>query len=389
MASIIKNFPVVIHQLFFLFVQLLILQIYGIGYSGILAYIGIVSTFIAVLINLRWDIEIMVSKSQEIHKSLFDASITIIFMATVILFLNQIIGSLIPLHIVLSGIFIAVHELLVSILFVQKKIYIYSFYRTLPAIALLIFALSGFSPELIWPLSFLISTTCLIMYFSSLFKKTFTEISFNSIQKIKLIDKFSAAITASVFSFFSALLVIIIDYYFGDDYVGLWSNTIRIFNSLIIFLLGAFLPFTFTIIRNQDLYEQKIKNFFYLWIFFLPLIFLSLLVVSNFGLYIFSYLESIDLKVTNTDLSYIFIVGVAISFIGSTQGLYQAIDRSSALLYMIILTSFIGFFILNNKVLSFSSLIEIFLFLIASLATIIIVNLIYLSLFKRGNKKIN
>lgn len=389
MASIIKNFPVVIHQLFFLFVQLLILQIYGIGYSGILAYIGIVSTFIAVIINLRWDIEIMVSKSQEIHKSLFDASITIIFMATVILFLNQIIGSLIPLHIVLSGIFIAVHELLVSILFVQKKIYIYSFYRTLPAIALLIFALSGFSPELIWPLSFLISATCLIMYFSSLFKKTFTEISFNSIQKIKLIDKFSAAITASVFSFFSALLVIIIDYYFGDDYVGLWSNTIRIFNSLIIFLLGAFLPFTFTIIRNQDLYEQKIKNFFYLWIFFLPLIFLSLLVVSNFGLYIFSYLESIDLKVTNTDLSYIFIVGVAISFIGSTQGLYQAIDRSSALLCMIILTSFIGFFILNNKVLSFSSLIEIFLFMIASLATIIIVNLIYLSLFKRGNKKIN
>lgn len=387
MASIIKNFPVVIHQLFFLLVQLLILQIYGIGYSGILAHIGIVSTFIAVLINLRWDIEIMVSKSQEIHKSLFDASITIIFMATVILFLNQIIGSLIPLHIVLSGIFIAVHELLVSILFVQKKIYIYSFYRTLPAIALLIFALSGFSPELIWPLSFLISATCLIMYFSSLFKKTFTQISFNSIQKIKLIDKFSAAITASVFSFFSALLVIIIDYYFGDDYVGLWSNTIRIFNSLIIFLLGAFLPFTFTIIRNQDLYEQKIKNFFYLWIFFLPLIFLSLLVVSNFGLYIFSYLESIDLKVTNTDLSYIFIVGVAISFIGSTQGLYQAIDRSSALLYMTILTSFIGFFILNNKVLSFSSLIEIFLFMIASLATIIIVNLIYLSLFKRGNKK--
>jgi len=387
MASIIKNFPVVIHQLFFLFVQLLILQIYGIGYSGILAYIGIVSTFIAVLINLRWDIEIMVSKSQEIHKSLFDASITIIFMAAVILFLNQTIGSLIPLHIVLSGIFIAVHELLVSILFVQKKIYIYSFYRTLPAIALLIFALSGFSPEVIWPLSFLISATCLIMYFSSLFKKTFTEISFNSIQKIKLIDKFSAAITASVFSFFSALLVIIIDYYFGDDYVGLWSNTIRIFNSLIIFLLGAFLPFTFTIIRNQDLYEQKIKNFFYLWIFFLPLIFLSLLVVSNFGLYIFSYLESIDLKVTNTDLSYIFIVGVAISFIGSTQGLYQAIDRSSALLYMIILTSFIGFFILNNKVLSFSSLIEIFLFMIASLATIIIINLIYLSLFKRGNKK--
>tara|TARA_Y100000385_G_scaffold274475_1_gene317715 strand:- start:852 stop:2021 length:1170 start_codon:yes stop_codon:yes gene_type:complete len=389
MTSIIKNFPVVIHQLFFLFAQLSILQIYGIGYSGILAYIGIVSTFIAVLINLRWDIEIMVSNSQEIHKSLFHASITIIIMAAVILFLNQIIGSLIPLHIVFSGIFIAVHELLVSILFVQKKIYIYSFYRTLPAITLLIFALSGFSPEIIWPLSFLISVLCLLIYFSSLFKKAFTEISFNSIQKIKLIDKFSAAIAASIFSFFSAFLVIIIDHYFGDVYVGLWSNTIRIFNSLIIFLLGAFLPFTLTTIRNQDLYEEKIKSFFYLWIFFLPLIFLSLLVVSNFGLYIFSYFESINLEVTNADLSYIFIVGVAISFIGSTQGLYQAIDRSSALLCMIILISFIGFFILYNKFLSFSSLIEIFLFITVSLSTVIIINLIYFSIYKPVNKKIN
>ena len=46
----------------------------GIGYSGTLAYVGVVSTFLAVLINLRWDIEIMVNNQLALHESLFDSS---------------------------------------------------------------------------------------------------------------------------------------------------------------------------------------------------------------------------------------------------------------------------------------------------------------------------
>ena len=80
MISILKNFPVVIHQLFFLFSQLLILYLYGISYSGSLAYIGAVSTFIAILICLRWDIEILVSQDQTLSENLHDASVTIVFM---------------------------------------------------------------------------------------------------------------------------------------------------------------------------------------------------------------------------------------------------------------------------------------------------------------------
>ena len=67
--SVIKKSPVVIHQLFFLFAQLLILQMNGIGYSGTLAYVGVVSTFLAVLINLRWEIEIIVN-NQARHSAL-------------------------------------------------------------------------------------------------------------------------------------------------------------------------------------------------------------------------------------------------------------------------------------------------------------------------------
>ena len=377
MISIIKNFPVVIHQLFFLFSQLLILYIYGIGYSGSLAYIGAISTFLAVLINLRWDIEIMVNKSQRLSLSLSDASMTIIFMTFAISILNVVFGSPIQIYIILSALAIAIHELLVSVLFIQKKIYVYSLFRTIPAISLISFALIGFEPEMIWPASFFLSVFFLVIYFRNLFKRAIYDMSLNRIKKIKLINKINAAITATTFSFFSALFVIIINYYYGDDYVGLWANTIRIFNSVIVFLLAACLPFVLKMLRDQELISKKIKIFYYLWAAFLPLIFLSFIVVSNWGTYIFSIFQSFDIDVTNADMSIIFLISVVISFIGSSQGLYQATNKSIILLLMVITTAFFGMVIIYNTSFSFASLIELFLFLVLFLMFMILVHLTY------------
>ncbi len=382
MISIIKNFPVVIHQLFFLFSQLLILYMYGIGYSGSLAYIGAISTFLAVLINLRWDIEIMVNKSQRLSLCLSDASMTIIFMTFMISLLNVVFGSPIQIYIILSALAIAIHELLVSVLFIQKKIYVYSFFRTIPAISLIFFALIGFEPEMIWPASFFLSVFFLVIYFRNLFKRAIYNMSLNRIKKIKLINKINAAITATTFSFFSALFVIIIDYYYGDDYVGLWANTIRIFNSVIVFLLAACLPFVLKMLKDQELISKKIKIFYYLWAAFLPLIVLSFIVVSNWGIYIFSVFQSFDIDVTNADMSIIFLISVVISFIGSSQGLYQATNKSIILLLMVITTAFFGMIIIYNSSFSFTSLIELFLFLVLFLMCMILVHLTYNFIYK-------
>lgn len=377
MISIIKNFPVVIHQLFFLFAQLLILYIFGIGYSGSLAYIGAISTFLAVLINLRWDIEIMVNKSQRLSLSLSDASMTIIFMTFAILLLNVVFGSPIQIYIILSALAIAIHELLVSVLFIQKKIYVYSFFRTIPAISLISFALIGFEPEMVWPASFFLSVFFLVIYFRNLFKKAIINMSLKRIKKIKLINKINAAITATTFSFFSALFIIIINYYYGDDYVGLWANTIRIFNSVLIFLLAAGLPFALNMLRDKNFAFEKVMTFFYLWFLLLPLIVVSFFVVSNFGISIFSIFKTLDSEITNTNLSIIFLIGVAISFIGSTQGLYQAINKSIILLIMILITSLFGLFAILSFTLTFTVLIKIFLLLTMIIVSMILVHFIY------------
>ncbi len=382
MIAVIKKSPVVIHQLFFLIAQLMILQMNGIGYSGTLAYVGAVSTFLAVLINLRWDIEIMVNNHQTLHESLFDSSITIILMTFIVLFFNTIIGSPLPAYIILSAIIIAIHELLVSILFVQKKIYIYSFFRTIPAISLILFALVNLEAEIIWPASFFISVLFLSIYYRTLFRKAISGINISRIKKIKFLHKFNAAITATTFSFFSAFFVIVINFYHGSDYVGLWSNTIRIFNSLLIFLLGASLPFVLNIIRDKETNSEKVKMFFYLWISFCPLIVLSFFAVSNWGQYILSFFMTYDFEVSNAYLSYIVLISIAISFVGSSQALYQGINKSILLLSMIFISAIIGFIYIFDDLFSFISLLEVFLMSISVLVMMVLAHLFFILVFK-------
>lgn len=382
MISVIKKSPVVIHQLFFLFAQLMILQIHGIGYSGTLAYVGVVSTFLAVMVNLKWDIEIMVNNHLELHESLLDSSITIFLMAFIVIFFNLIIGSPFPVYIIFSAIIIAIHELLVSILFVQKKIYRYSFFRTIPAIALMLFAFVDLEAEIIWPASFCISVIFLLIYFRTLFKKAILGMNIIRIKKIKFLHKFYAAITASTFSFFSAFFVIVINFYYGSDYVGLWSNTIRIFNSVLIFLLGASLPFVLNMIRDKKTNSEKVKMFLYLWILFCPLIILSIFITLNWGEFILSFFITYDFEVSNIYLSYIVIIAVAISFVGSSQGLYQGINKSVFLLGMIFVSAIVGLIYFFNDLPSFISLLEVFLISIFTLVMMVLAHLLFVLVYK-------
>ena len=144
----------------------------------------------------------MVSNNQTLSESLLDASLTIFIMTIIISILNILVGSLLPIYILLSALAIGIHELLVSILFVQKKIIIYSLYRTIPALALVGFALIGYEPELIWPASFFLSVIFLVIYFKNLFIKAFDNINIKRIKNIKFITNINAAITATIFLFF-------------------------------------------------------------------------------------------------------------------------------------------------------------------------------------------
>ena len=61
MRALLKNFSVTYHQFIFFCVHLIILRFLGISYSGEIAYVAAITGVVAVIVSMRWDIEILVS----------------------------------------------------------------------------------------------------------------------------------------------------------------------------------------------------------------------------------------------------------------------------------------------------------------------------------------
>ena len=128
---------------------------------------------------------------------------------------------------------------------------------------------------------------------------------------------------------------------------------------------------------NTNVTDEKIIIFSRLWVSILPLIVLLFILILNYGNYIFSLFTTFNFNVTNVHLSYIFLTGVLVSFIGSSQGLYQSMNKSIVLLCMVLVVQVLAFIVIYGSTFSFNSLIEIFLIIALFLAFLILTHLTY------------
>ena len=92
-----------------------------------------------------------------------------------------------------------------------------------------------------------------------------------------------------------------------------------------------------------------------------------------------------DFEVSNVYLGYIVLISMAISFVGSSQALYQGINKSILLLGMIFISASTGLIYFFNDSHSFNSLIEVFLTSMSVLATMVIVHLLFILIFKTND----
>ena len=116
--------------------------------------------------------------------------------------------------------------------------------------------------------------------------------------------------------------------------------------------------------------------FLYFWLFFMPVIILCFLGVKSYGVFTLSQFFEFDFDVTGDNLSHIFLVGFGTAFVGSAQGLYQAIKKSLTLLLMVIVTTLLGALLVFKYFVSFTVLLQIFLFITIVLSSMVVIYLI-------------
>ena len=96
-------------------------------------------------------------------------------------------------------------------------------------------------------------------------------------------------------------------------------------------------------------------------------------------LYLFT---NYDFEVPSIYLGYIVLVAAAISFVGSSQALYQGINKNIILFGFILICAALGFIYILNFNHSFTALIELFLISLSTLFIMVLIHLLSLLLFK-------
>ena len=154
-------------------VNLYITRLHGFVYAGELAVFAGVSTFISILLSMRWDVEILVKENNKLSESLSNGITTIFIFSFILLFVYFIFYSLnrndsFDIFLLYSAILIAFYELHINIFLKKNEIINFVVLRLVPPLLLVLFSIEGFTPGQAWFFSYLFSLLillCSVFYF--------------------------------------------------------------------------------------------------------------------------------------------------------------------------------------------------------------------------------
>ncbi len=370
-------------------INLFITQIKGFEYAGQLAVFLASSSFLAIILGMRWDVSLLTKPLDKsgmniIYGLISIAVISIFFFCLLIMayFFSGIFNTSLGL-ILLASVLIAISELLINIFLKFKKSSYYLIFRSLPYIFLFFISFLDFSIEASWIFSSLFSLFLLVLISA----KYFFELNFIHIKSLtfaineialKIIPTISAVVTNSIMLFW----LVYIQHHFGDELTGIWINAYRIFSLPIALTGAAFLPILLNSLAFQESYKSQIIkmtnfNFF--------LLFLSLIVM----IMIFAYGNEIFKILTDSSIlisSQLMLSALSIGFLQYSlqywKELFQSIDKNLLFLLIVITQPFfaasIYFLYVPSTLIALLSLI----LLVSSLSLIILFLVcIYIFLF--------
>jgi hypothetical protein len=326
------------------FANLLITQIKGFEYAGQLAVFIASSSFLAIIIGLRWDVSLLTSPSNKVEENLTYGIASIFFISIVLIllffFTYSVFGIFYPflLLVLFASMSISISELLVNTFLKFNHSYLYVLFRSLPYILLVCFSAFGASIEIAWILSSCLSLFFLI--FISIralkgFKIEILELGINLIRQmfLKIVPTCSAVITNSIM----LIWLIYIQQNFGDEVTGIWINAYRIFSLPVALIGAAFLPVLLSKLSAQKSFKKQIKKMMYFNILLLPLILIVIFIIFVFGNEIFQLLTNSSQLIDSRIMYCALFIGSLQYSLQYWKELFQSINKDTLFLFIIII----------------------------------------------------
>ena len=331
------------------FANLIVTQIRGFEYAGQLAVFIASSSFLAIILGLRWDISLLATPAKKSGDNLVYGLISILLLSVLLIcifFIFSIVFDVFDeflLLIFLSSISISISELLVNIFLKFQNSYLYILFRSLPYLFLVCFVTFEVSIEITW-----ISSSFMSLFFLALVSVRYIKrLNFNisifpkniiNQMLLKFVPTFSAVITNSIM----LLWLVYIQKNFGDEITGIWINAYRIFSLPIALMGAAFLPVLLSKLSTYESFKHQIKKMIDFNMLLLPLVIFIILTIFTFGNELFHFLTNstqlIDIKI----MLYALFIGFLQYSLQYWKELFQSINRDLLFLFIILIQPFLA-----------------------------------------------
>ena len=321
-------------------VNLFITRIEGFEYAGDLAIFTGISTFISMFFSMRWDVEILVKKEENLPGSLSSGIYSVVSFGAISLTSYYLFSSIgwvegFDVLLIYTAILVALYELHINVFLKKERFLFFLILRALPHLLLVVFVLFQFSPAFSWFFSFSISVILILLFIHIFFNEVWNfpldPLSYLKNSKRMIVPSISALIANSITVFW--LLIISIKY--GSYEAGVWINAFRISSLPIAFCGAVVMPLVLLSIGRKEFYKEKfieMFNFSYL----LGLVFL----IMAIGLFIngenlFKFLTKSNYLISNITLFSILIIAFIQFFMQYWKELYQSINMTLPILIIL------------------------------------------------------
>ena len=353
-----KNLSTSFHSIAIFFINIWITRSFGLEVIGEYFYIFIAIAALCMVVGVRSEIFLFSKEPEEFINHIISSSKLFVITGSIVFLIFALLSFLLEMEVYfilpLLAILISFNEMICLYVFKTKKLYLYSVLRFSYPLAVFVFFNSYSEPIVV------ISLALISQFLFSLFaikeNLSIDAISSNTFfGNQELIRMLKGALLSVVFYGFNFLCIHLLQRKLGNDFVGIWSNIVRIFGGPTSFLIAFISPFTLRVINMSNTLGENYLEFKKKLYPLIPLMLAIILFISFFGRDALNIIINTNLELPNYLIVMIFLSYLFQMITNLIIPIFQVFERFSVLITVNLLFCLTVFFLLSITALSFNS----------------------------------
>ena len=357
-----KNLSTSFHQLAVFFLNIWITRSFGLDVVGQYYYIFIAIAALSMVVGVRSEIFLFSKQPNEFINHIISSS-KLFVITGLILFLVFILASLFLeteffFLLPLLAIFVCFNEMICLYVFKIEKLYLYSTLRL--SFPLAVFVFFNIYPEPILVISLALISQFLFTLFA--IKDSFSrDVVFSNtfFSNPELKKMFIGAFLSIVFYSFNFLCIHLLQNKLGNDFVGIWSNIVRIFGAPTTFLIAFVSPFALRVIDTGNTLGENYLQFRKKLYPLIPMTLVIVLFISFFGRDTLNLIINTNLELPNYLIILVFLSYLFQMITNLMMPIFQVFEKSFVLIIINLIFCLALFFLLSITSLGFNNYVVI------------------------------